>query len=420
MRNAVTEKYRRGTGYKIVFPTLPSAVTTPARVRLIQKQNAHDVLIMEFDSTNEVWFRNLNTGLPVQFTWEQGHRKKTWYGYVSFVTKEVAAQRKKLMQVYCIGTSFVLKEATPRVFTNSTITEAVSKICSEFGLNFIGEPHKRRFEQLSLSGHSYWEWIVEQAAVIGYGVFVEGTNVIFRPLDKLINQVVSDTPILSFSDPTSPIGSQLYSKTLDYFKVLRGEHIETNNARTVKHVSGIDPITAAIIRSVTSPKDVGEKLRSQTSDVLFSEYRGDQVIHSSTDSVSASESHAHLSRFNLPAVVKGIGDPRLRPYAPVFIEGTGPLTDGYWIIKEVVHHFNRSGTYEYDMTIVTDGSGDTAISPFRASRPDITGIINVNHILNVDSLVLNTKTTTLHNSLPIISHHNQGFNRTPTRWKTTL
>lgn len=420
MRNITAGKYRKGTDYRIYFPTVPSIGRPPTRARLVQKQNAHDVLILEFDATSEIWFKHLNTGVPVQFTWSQDHRSKTWYGYVSFVTKEVAAQRRKMMQVYCIGTSFVLKDAAARVFTNSTITEAVSTICNEFGLNFIGEPHTRRFEQLSISGHSYWEWVVEQAAVIGYGVIIEGTNLIFRPIDKVINQVVSDTPVLEYNDPNAALGTQIHSRTLDYFRVLRGEHIEMDaSSRAIKHVGGVDPFTAALIKSAADPKSVGENLRSNTSDVLFSEYRGDRVVHSDNDSTSTSKGHAHLSRFNLPALVKGIGDPRLRPYSPVFISGTGQLTDGYWIVKEVVHYFTRSGVYEYEMTIVTDGTGDTATSPFRASRPNTVGIIDVNHILNMDSLVLNTKTTTLHNSL-IHNQSNQGFNRTPSRWKTIL
>jgi phage protein D len=367
-----------------------------------------------------MWFENLKTGVPVKFSWYQGHLSKTWYGYVSFISKTIATQKINMMEVYCIGSSFVLKENAVRVFSNKTITEVVQQIASEFGLNFIGENDNRKFDQLVIAGHSYWEWITEHANKIGYGVYVEGTNLVFRPLDKLIDLTISESPILDWNNPYTTLESENDGKTLEYFKILNGEFIESDVSRKIKVVAGVDPTTAVISYSNSDPKGVGTKLRSNTSDVYFSEYRSDQVAHTGLDTQSASEGSAHLARFNLPAFAKGKGDPRFKPYSTVYVQNTGSLTDGYWVVKEVRHKFTRNKLYEADLSLVTDGTGINETSTFRQAKPDLIGIVNVDQIVSLDALTLRTDTTKLYQNGTTVNQNGQGFNRTPARWITTL
>jgi phage protein D len=421
MRSPLPGKSRRSASYSVSFPTIPSIKRTPTFVELIQKQNNHDVLVLRFLVSSPIWFANLKTGVPVKFTYKQGHLSKTWYGYVSFVSKAVVTSKIQMMEVYCVGSSFVFKEGTVRVFSKKTITEVVSEVCKEFGFNFIGEPHPRRFDQLVIAGHSYWEWINEHANKIGYGVYVEGTNLIFRPLDKLIDQTISEAPILSWTGSGTSVSMEDVTKTLDYFKVLNGELIErSSNYRSIKHVGGVNPITSAITSFDSNPKYLGEKLRSNISDVYFSEFRSDQVAQDDVGSRTAAEGAAHLSRFNLPAYAQGKGDPRIKPYSLVYIKNTGSLTDGYWIVKEVTHRFVRSKQYEVDLSLITDGTGNTETSSFRQANPHVIGIVNAGHILNLDALTLAPNTTKLQQPAVLINEANQGFNRTPARWVTTL
>lgn len=420
MRNGVTQKKRRSAHYHVSFPTLPSIQKSPTFVELIQKQNSHDILILKFTMSSNMWFETLKTGVPVKFTWRQGHLSKEWYGYVSFVSKIVATQKINIMEVYCIGSSFVLKEGAVRVFSNRTITDVIKELASEFGLNFVGEKDNRIFDQLVIAGHSYWEWIVEHASKIGYGIYVEGTNLICRPIDKLIDQTISESPILDWSDPHATFETINEGKTLEYFKVLNGEFIESDLQRSVKIVAGVNPLTSTQTYSHSDPKTTGVNLRSNVSDVYFSEYRSDQVVHTDLDSQSASQGSAQLVRFNLPAYARSKGDPRFKPYSTVYIQNTGSLTDGYWVIKEVRHQFNRSRLYEAHLSLVTDGTGINETSSFRQAKPDLIGIVNVDHVLSLDMLTLRTDTTTLYQSGTTVNQYGQGFNRTPARWITTL
>jgi hypothetical protein len=420
VRNGNYKKLKRNTDYTISFPTLPSIQKTPLFVELIQKQGSHDILVLRFTSSSNQWFQNLKTGVPIKFNWRQGHLTNTWYGYVSFVSKVIASQKVAMMEVYCIGASFVLKESSTRVFYNTTVTSVVKQIASEFNLNFIGEPDTRKFDQLVIAGHSYWEWMTEYANKIGYGFYVNNTDLVFRPLDKLIDRTIAESPILDWSSPHTTIETESQGKTLEYLKVLNGEFIESDLRRSIKVAAGVDPVTNQIVQSSSNPKFLGTQLRSNVSDVYFSEYRSDHVVHNELDAKSASEGSAHLTRFNLPAYAKAKGDPRFKPYSTVYIQNTGKLTDGYWVVKEVRHQFTRNRLYEAQLHLITDGTGVNETSAFRQAKPDLIGIVNSGQVMRLDALTLRTDTTRLYQNGSAVNQSGQGFNRTPARWITTL
>jgi len=421
MARSVRGKLLKNTTFKVEFPTLPSLQKTPVYIELIQKQNHHDILIMKFFTSRPLWFNNLKTGIPIKFSWEQDGRKKSWYGYVSFVKKVSASQKLKTMEVFCIGSSFVLKGGNVRVFSNTTVTSVVKQIANENGLNFIGETHNKTFSQLVVSGHSYWEWIMEYGRKIGYGAYVDGTNLIFRPFDKLIEQTVSEAPILSWSTKNLTGDSYARGNSLEYFQPMNGEFIEnTQHGRNLKLVAGIDPVSGAESYFTGNPKYSGTSLRSSVSDVLFSEYRSDQVVHNDMGAETVAKGSAEMARFNLPATARTKGDPRIRPYSVVYIHNTGDLTDGYWVVKSVTHLFSMSSAYSIEMSLVTDGTGENDKTSFRQATPDVVGIINEGHIASTDSMLLRQDTTTLQQTGLTVNKAGQGYIRTPARWISTI
>ena len=419
MSNLPIGKYRRGTSYAFDLPTIPTLTAQPRRVEIHQKQYHHDILILEFSQPADSWFEVVSTGVPIRFSWSQGPYSKTFYGYVSFLVRNSSGQIESIMEVHCVGTTFVLKERATKVFTNTTIPAAVKSIVTGFGFNFIGEDNNLVFDQLTMAGHSYWEWIQEQAKRIGYGVLVEGMNFYLRPLDSLIDQNITSTPVLSLSTTETPINTQVLDRTLDSIKVLQGEHIEdSGNLRAVKHTAGVDPVTGQIVGSVVSPNTIGSNIRSSVSDVLFSEYRSEQVVHSNSSAIGLASGAATMARLNLPAKIKCQGDPRITPFHPVMVQGTGPQTDGYWIAKEVKHMFARIGDYQIEMTAGTDGTGKNLVTTNRQGTDTVVGMVNldlaiangVNMAASGKDLVKLKLGSTANNMT------NQGFNRTPATW----
>jgi phage protein D len=418
MASLSSVKFRRGTEYAVSLPTLPSLNLTPSRVELIQKPYHHDVLILEFFQTSSTWFEIVKTGVPIQFSWKQGQYKTSWIGYVSFVNKKVAGQIQEPMEVHCIGSTFPLKERTTKVFENSTISKAVESIVMDFGFKFVGEDNGVVFDQLTIAGHSYWEWIQEQAKRIGYGVLVDQMTFYFRPLDKLINQNITNVPVLSMLTKETGINSHFMDRTLDMFKVINGEHVENLGAmRTVKTISGIDPLTSNQLTSVSSPSEIGENLKETVNDVLFSEIVSDQVTNTHDTAIALSKGAAHLGRLNMPAYIKCQGDPRIKPFAPVVVENTGSVTDGFWIAREVHHKFARVGDYQIEMKANIDGTGLNKITTTRPGTTSPVGMVNLveaqanqTHLSSEANYSLTTKNF-------FVKETKQGFNRTPALWR---
>ena len=421
--NNPTLKNRKGTTFKAVFPTMPSLVTDPRRVEIHQGQYQHDVLIMSFRTTGTKWFEDIPTGLPIKFSWTQVGLTKDWYGYVSFVSRTNASQQKfQEMEVHCVGSSFPLKERANRVFNEVTIPEVAQKIASEFNLNFVGDSHPRRFSQLVMAGHSYWEWLAEQAKRIGFVLRVDGSNLYFRQLDKHVDSQISSVPVLYAGDAPTLYKNNYLERTLDKFVVLKGDYIEHGvSQRTEKSVGGVDPATSEAFSVKTSPKALGENLRTNQNDVLFSEYRSDQVATTYSESELVSEAAAQLSRLSMPAKVHAQGDPRLEPHTPVYVLGTSNLTDGYWLVQDIVHTFRKYDDYIATMTIVTDGTGTNQVGAFRGRQSPTISTVNIGSLINDSSGIstLNTRTnTSLVQLSPSIIPSEQGFKRSPALWIT--
>jgi phage protein D len=425
MSDQVSAKHRRGTGFTVKYPTLPNILTVPHSIQIQQKMGHHDIAIMEFRVAHENMFKNLKTGVPVQITWNQDGLSRTLHAYVSHVAKDTIAQRKNYFRVHCIGGSFPLKKRTTKVYTKKTISDVARIIAKENGLKFVGENHPRRFDQLTMAGHSQWEWLQENAKKIGFGVMVDGLNLVFKPLDKLLNQSITAAATMSMFDSTVPMGTFFYDRTLDSIEVLNGENIEMGDElRTIKSVGGVNPVTGKSFNSKKNPKSVGKNIRKNVSDTLFNETVQTQVVNDSISAKHAAEGKAHLARLNLPASVKGQGDPRLKPWAPVNITGTGEDTDGVWVINSVTHFLGSVGTYFVEMVVSTDGLGTSRIASYGSAKStshrNPAGTIDVSLALKNQNVKVSPKSVRLsskNGKKGVMVESKQGFNRTPTVWK---
>lgn len=422
-------KNRRGTEYKVVFPTLPNLTKQPNSIEVHQGMNKHDVIVLKFRTVSKTTAKLLKTGVPFTLKWTQLQKTRIIYGYVTHVSNETTGQKTAKMQVNAVGASFPLKQRSSKIHKKMTITEVASLIAKNHHLKFVGDPHPHKYDQLAVSGHSDWAWLTEHAKRIGYGLMIDGVTLVFKPLDKLLDQSVTNAPIMSMFNVPFPINNLFYDRTLDYFRVLSGENIEaTDYQRAVKNTGGVNPQTGKSFTSKASPKKVGKNLRKKVSDVLFEEYMSNHVVNSGEAARLTAEGAAHLARLNLPAIAKGQGDPRLKPFAPVYITGINEEVDGYWIVNSVVHYLKFTGEYTVEMIVSTDGLGEPtdARSAVPAASTSISGkgMVDINAALNnqrIDSTssLKNTTNSSVRLSTKdvLFKEGDQGFNRTPTTWK---
>jgi phage protein D len=413
---------RRITKYKVDFPTLPSIfgdLPQPAEISLIQNERAHDVVVLTWFAPHKQAMANLKTGVPVVFEWSKGGVKNSWHGYVSFVSAEMSAANKKMTEVHCVGASFPAKKRDLRVFKNKTIPQVAAILAQEIGLKFRGESNPRIFKQLTISGQSYWEWLSEQARRIGYVMYVEGLDLVFKPIDKVIDHSSTEAPLLQFFAPMVPTDGLYEDRTLDYFKVLHGEYVEGMELRTTKSVAGVNPDTGKEFFASKTPVKTGKAVRRVVNDTIFTEQRTEQVVHDATSARIAAEGAAHLARFTTPAAVRCQGDPRIRPYKPVYIKGVNKEVDGYWVPLSVKHYMNITGEYSIEMKVATDGVGPNAGSSTRNASAERLGTVNIQAALDnggKNPSVVKKSDIRLKLKSTLIKEANQGYNRTPMTW----
>lgn len=418
-------KNPRQTKYTVKFPTLPTLKVVPSKITISQKMYAHDIVTLEYPSVSSLFMSVLKTGVPIQIEWTQGTRTTSWIGYVSYVSKETAAQSKQPMTVRCVGASFELKQSDQTIFRNRTIPEAAEALAKRAGFSFITDKSSTalRYEQLSLVGESYWEWMVANAKRIGYGMYVSGTRLYFRPLRKILDEASTDVPILQMWRSDTPSTSPVFDRTLYSFRILNGEYVELSDiVRSQKLTGGINPLTGKQVSATADPKTLSGGLRRTPGDSLFNDPLVETVNHDDVMAKSNAEGNAFLAQFSLPAFVRGQGDPRIAPFKPVYIDGTGKESDGYWMVAEATHTLHIKGEYTLEATILTDGSGPNQQTIYRQTTPAIAGTVNLREAVLKNKNRASgspTKLSGLKARGPVIREGNQGFNRTPTRWKAT-
>lgn len=425
MTSLKNNKKFRSTRYTVEFPTFSSLhETQPRKVELIQAKGKHDLLVLEYSQVSPLWFSTIKSGVPVTFTWRYGNDTKHWIGYVQGISKTVNSQRSNLMTITCWGSTFVMKAKDIRVFTNMTIPDVVKKIVTEHGYRFHGDPNDYRPAQLIMSGQSDWEWIQMQADLLGYGAYADGMDFYFKKLDNLINSSFNNAAVLTMDNQAIPVGQAVFDKTLQRFKVLNSEYVESDkqHLRSVKNVGGVDPVTNEGFLVSRSPQKVGTNLRKNNHDVLFNQYLTETVANNRAESIALAHGAATMGRFKMPAHAQAQGDIRIRPHAAVYIGGTGELTDGYWLVEDVCHTFTLAGDHEVTLNLVTDGIGNTVQTPFRKRDASTVGTINLEHALNALGNVFNSflpSSVRLHQPEPVTNQGNQGFKRTPAVWRST-
>lgn len=412
-------KYRRSTFYKVTFPTAPSLQSAPTFVELKQEKGCHDILTLKFRRTSNLWFEVLKTGTPVIFSWSQNGLVNTWFGYVNVVSKQSASQIEQEMKVVCLGTSYVLKAKSQRVFKNSTITEAAEKIAKESNLRFVSTPTSRRFETLAMTGQSYWEWLQQQASRIGYVCLVKNGVMYFTLVEKLVDTFITNSAVLSGEQTATPSDAKVFDRTLDSFTVLSSDYLDHDSLpqRTARVTSGVNPVTGQIFASSSTPSRHGKALRQKETPTLFSAY-SEEVVHSSTSAKRAAYEEARAVRFSTVAEMVGQGDPRIHPYSTVLIKGTGKETDGYWVTASVTHTFFFTGQYSIEGKVMSDGLGKTLTTATRRPDGNPHGTVNLTTAA-LSSLRSNEATSAplrLVSRTPIQVESQQGFSQLGTVW----
>ena len=412
----VAYQSRYGSSFKVYYPDFPSFRISPENVKITQEFGMQDVVEITYTRFSTFHMKALKTGTPVQINFSNDKLKSVWVGYVYDVYKNNAPSLKRPLVVRCTNTGLSLKEGGSKIWTNKSATDVVIEIAQKFKLKSNVIPHKTIYTQISLSGQTYWEKLQELAAKIGYVAHIFGTELFFLPMDKMIDKFMTSVPFLKYIEDDAEPYTKIKDQTLDVFRAKLGDYTDTQqNTKRKKIVNGIDPITAKFYSVTSSPSTVGKNIRKNVSEPLFTQIASTAVSGNKQTAQVAADAQAQLSRFVHTATGMAQGDPRIAPYGTVQIDGTGQDTDGYWVIKKVIHFLTHDGRYTSEFTCMSDGRG---LNKPSATRSPYSGYIPQRNIISELSSSKPSKPNKsyISSSTIIVNANNTGFKVGFRRW----
>lgn len=412
----LTSQIRFGSSYTVDFPDFPSFDSQPAKVNLVQKRGQHDVLELTYPVLNPFVLTSLKTGALVRLRWKNDRANNEFVGHVFSVNSQIQSTQTRDTVITCIGAGLKLKEGGTKVWNNKTASEIVSLIAKDCNLKPNVTQTKVRYPQQYLSGHTHWEKVKELAYRSGFVTQVIGTQLMFHPIDKMIDAFMTSVPILSHQDNMHGAFASLEGHTLDWFKPEVGD-LNESAAHTKKNktVSGIDQTTGKAFSYSASPNKSGKKLRKSVAEPMFDQIIPERISESQTEAKAIAEAEAELAKYSIFAEGQAQGEPRIAPYKTVEINGTGIQTDGFWVITESTHTVLKDGRYLTTFKAMCDGLGSNKPS---STRPEYSANYSSRNVASENLTGIKIKQTPAKVSSPttMINQTNTGYKVFPRKW----
>lgn len=412
----MSSQFIRSNSYKVSYPDFPGFDIYPDSFRLIQKTGHQDIMELKYKTVSNFYQKALKPGSLVKVEWKNATNKNTFFGQVLSVKPILNVTPNTHTIIKAIGTGLALKENEPKIWINKKASDIVLELAKKFKLKPIVESTKVILSQESMVGQTYWEKLRQLANHSGFVFHVHGTDLLFLPFDSMINRFVGNAPILSLD-----IRYTLGEDTDDMSNLLEFNYesmlipAKMANSNRTKNITGIDAFTGKIFSQNKAPSNTGKQLRKNKSTQYFSEQLFDTTVGSKAIAEARAKAAAELSRFNENATGISLGDPRITPYKTIQVNGTGPNTDGFWVIKTAEHKMSYSGRYVVEFTCMTDGSGSNKDNSFRKTPISSTPTRNIAYEM-ASGTPTKPSITKLDSRRPLISTSNSGLELKQRRW----
>jgi len=315
----------------VTFNGIDEAPSRLSSFRLVQEKYKHEIAYLTFNEWEPV-FDLIKPGIPVDVVYQEPNSERTFYGYVHHL-EPVKTPGTDHVKIILIGASYVLKQASQRIYTNMTASEVVKEIAERNEFSYSVIDHPRVYPQIAQAGISDWLLMVRLAKQCGYSLRTENTSIYFEPLTDDFTTYKSVANIFEMRNANDPEGSTLYS-----FNPVIGETLHwEEGSKSATAISGIDLTTNAKTNFAITRQTRDITIRQNRTEEFFDRFNTDVV---SLDYAAASyeaEAADVLTMFPYRATAEVLGNASLRPGMPIYLSGIGEAYEGYWIILEAEH-----------------------------------------------------------------------------------
>jgi phage protein D len=340
-----------------------------AAARLEFDQYSHDVYVLMYVGELTYLHDSLRTGAPVQISVANENGTADFIGYVHHVGLTTGHHEggKPMTTLYCIGSSYPLKQLGNNTWSSNTISQIVEDIADRFSFaTDIDSEFNFAIPTYLQGNRSYWEVLRELAIDYGALLKVEGTTIRFLKPAKAAKRWAATAPVLTHV----PDQSQLLSVAgtpFTQFALTSGQLMTTDLSwQAKKIIRGVDAITAEAIYSEGTP-DTFSRGTDTTSpfDHLLT-----VPVSSPAEARAYAEGAANRDRHPHTARITSSGNPFVVSDRPIFVQGVGSST-GTWTVRKAYHDIQLNGVYQMTLDVGTDGLGDSLDEFDQSLRPTL-------------------------------------------------
>lgn len=336
-------------------------------------------------------YSRVQNGTPISVTMKSPNGSREFQGYVHSVTPDMSPG-KNFIQITALGASYVMKQASQKVWSHVTADQVVAEIAKKYGFAYHAMPHPRVYEILSQPGQTDWAFLVRLAQQSGYTLRAENTALYFDEMSNDYKANIASARYAILRDANHPQGMSMFKFTPEITE--NSDHSGAMKAATA--VGGVSLTDGSSLVQTNQKRPIPS--RSVAKSEMFDRFNTSAVI--SNTNVATAEAIAADARAMYP--YRGhatlLGDATLRPDLPIYLDGLGKEYSGYWTILGTEHIFEEH-MYTTELYVGTDSLGGTntgfAGTPVKAPslvpQRIITPNVTQTNKKPVSKLVTNTK-----------------------------
>jgi len=297
-------------------------------------------------------YSDIKTGSPVKVTYSSANGSQEFVGYIHSVTPDLATN-KHFVEITAVGASYTMKQASQNAWSKVTADQVITQIAKKHQFAYHSTPHGRVYDNLLQVGETDWEFACSLAIRSGYTLRADGTTLYFDPVNKDFTDYQASAPYFIMRATNDPLGYNLFHFTPEISEA--NEHEGYMKAATA--VGGIDLTSGSSIVNTNQTRPSTSKASSQPE--FFDRFHTNAVIPNSTVALYEAIAADERNKFPYRGKAEVLGDARIRPDLPVFIDGVGKDYSGYWTVLECTHIF-KEHLYTVEMVLGTDSLGQVS------------------------------------------------------------
>lgn len=317
------------------------------RTTLYQEVFAHDYAEIELRDWN-VDQLNIKPGSLMTLT----IKGKTYHGYVHHLKNEQSTT-KHFTTIGFIGASYVMKQASQKIYRNVSADQVISAIAQKYGFAYKVTPHPRIYNQIAQAGLTDWELMVKLAKQNGYFLRAENTEIYFQPLTEDFFNLITEASTFQKAEGGFKSINPIYS-----FKPVISETLEQFGfKKSAVSIAGVNPLTGSTFKITNqSPDSNSRKIYNPE---FFDEHNTVEVANDYQTAQYLSDANNEYSRYPYAAEVETIGVSSLRPCLPVYFGNVGAEYTGYWTILSIAHEIVEENLNQQIYTCIIQAASDS-------------------------------------------------------------